>query len=67
MFTRITEYVTELSGRCCEFLNRIAAFSFPLEFERMKKFIGRYLPEELIRALQAAYWSIRLIRILQQV
>jgi len=24
----------------------------------------RFIPEELIRALQAAYWSIRLIRIL---
>jgi hypothetical protein len=32
----------------------------------MKSFISRYLPEELIRALQTAYWSIRLIRILQQ-
>ncbi|VVP27522.1 hypothetical protein PS858_04142 [Pseudomonas fluorescens] len=26
----------------------------------------RFVPEELIRALQAAYWSIRLIRVLQQ-
>ena len=26
----------------------------------------RYIPEELIRALQAAYWSVRLIRVLQQ-
>ena len=32
----------------------------------MKNFINRFLPEELIRALQAAYWSIRLIRVLQQ-
>jgi len=26
----------------------------------------RFIPEELIRALQAAYWSIRLLKILQQ-
>lgn len=32
----------------------------------MKSFFNRYLPEELIRALQTAYWSIRLFRILQQ-
>lgn len=32
----------------------------------MKLFIERYLPEELIRALQAAYWSVRLVRILLQ-
>lgn len=31
----------------------------------MKKIIDRYLPEELIRALQAAYWSLRLFRIIQ--
>lgn len=31
----------------------------------MKSFI-RFIPEELIRALQAAYWSVRLIRIIQQ-
>jgi len=32
----------------------------------MKMIIERYLPEELIRALQTAYWSIRLIKILLQ-
>jgi len=32
----------------------------------MKTFIARYLPEELIRALQTAYWSIRLFKVLQQ-
>lgn len=26
----------------------------------------RFIPEELIRALQAAYWSVRLVRILFQ-
>ncbi|MBN4183877.1 hypothetical protein GS393_05403 [Pseudomonas savastanoi pv. phaseolicola] len=26
----------------------------------------RFIPEELIRALQTAYWSIRLIRLIQQ-
>ncbi len=30
----------------------------------MVKITFRFIPEELIRALQAAYWSIRLIRIL---
>ncbi len=32
----------------------------------MKKFLDRYLPEELIRALQAAYWSLRLARVILQ-
>lgn len=32
----------------------------------MKKFVRRYLPEEVIRALQAAYWSVRLFRIVQE-
>lgn len=32
----------------------------------MQKFLARYLPEELIRILQTAYWSVRLIRIIQQ-
>ncbi|MDP9709842.1 UNVERIFIED_ORG: hypothetical protein J2X80_001919 [Pseudomonas fluorescens] len=32
----------------------------------MKNFIDRYLPEELIRALQAAYWSYRLVKVLLQ-
>lgn len=27
----------------------------------------RFIPEELIRALQTAYWSIRLIRLIQQI
>jgi hypothetical protein len=27
----------------------------------MKLLINRFLPEELIRALQAAYWTIRLV------
>ncbi|GBH20310.1 hypothetical protein BV360_00278 [Pseudomonas syringae pv. actinidiae] len=27
----------------------------------------RFIPEELIRALQTVYWSIRLIRLIQQV
>lgn len=26
----------------------------------------RFIPEELIRALQTAYWSLRLLKILQQ-
>ena len=30
------------------------------------KIVYRFIPEELIRALQAAYWSIRLVRILLQ-
>lgn len=32
----------------------------------MKTFIARYLPEELIRALQTVYWAMRLIKIVQQ-
>lgn len=32
----------------------------------MKNFVHRYLPEEVIRALQAAYWSVRLFRIIQE-
>jgi hypothetical protein len=32
----------------------------------MNNFIERYLPEELIRFLQTAYWAIRLIRAIQQ-
>ncbi|SET80402.1 hypothetical protein SAMN05216197_12621 [Pseudomonas graminis] len=27
----------------------------------------RFIPEELIRVLQTAYWSIRLIRLIQQI
>lgn len=27
----------------------------------MKLLLNRYLPEEMIRALQAVYWSIRLV------
>lgn len=38
---------------------------FPYEEHlEMVKITFRFIPEELIRALQAAYWSIRLIRIL---
>lgn len=33
----------------------------------MKKIIDRFLPEEVIRALQAAYWSVRLFRIIQEI
>lgn len=33
----------------------------------MKNFIGRYVPEEIIRILQTAYWSIRLLMIIPQV
>jgi len=33
----------------------------------MKNFIARYLPEELIRILQTAYWACRLFKIIQQV
>lgn len=33
----------------------------------MKSFVSRYLPEELIRLLQTAYWVVRLFRIIQQV
>jgi len=33
----------------------------------MKTFIARYLPEELIRLLQAAYWSILLVQVIHQV
>jgi hypothetical protein len=32
----------------------------------MKSFIDRYLPEELLRAFQAAYLAIRLVRAIQQ-
>lgn len=32
----------------------------------MKNLVHRYLPEEVIRALQAAYWSVRLFRIVQE-
>lgn len=32
----------------------------------MLKKIPRLIPEELIRLLQTAYWSIRLYRIIQQ-
>lgn len=38
-----------------------------LENSPLRSFIQKYLPEELIRAFQAAYWSIRLIRIIQEV
>ncbi len=27
--------------------------------------LNRFIPEELIRALQAAYWSLRLARLVQ--
>lgn len=30
------------------------------------KSLKRFIPEELIRALQTAYWSLRLYRIIQQ-
>lgn len=33
----------------------------------MKNFIARYLPEEVIRILQTAYWAYRLFKIFQQV
>ena len=33
----------------------------------MKALIARFLPDELIRALQAAYWSIRLYRLIQHI
>jgi hypothetical protein len=33
----------------------------------MRSFIQKYIPEELIRAFQAAYWLIRLVRIIPQV
>ncbi|CAH0296102.1 hypothetical protein SRABI130_04517 [Pseudomonas sp. Bi130] len=33
----------------------------------MIRFVSRYIPEELIRLLQTAYWTIRLFRIIQQV
>ena len=33
----------------------------------MIRFVSRYIPEELIRLLQTAYWSIRLYRIYQQI
>jgi hypothetical protein len=32
----------------------------------MKTFIDRYFPEELIRLIQTAYWTIRLVRVIQQ-
>lgn len=32
----------------------------------MRTFINKYIPEELIRLFQAAYWAIRLIRIIPQ-
>lgn len=32
----------------------------------MKNLLDKYLPEELIRALQAAYWSLRLAKIILQ-
>ncbi|EGH46204.1 hypothetical protein ALQ93_200132 [Pseudomonas syringae pv. pisi] len=32
----------------------------------MKAVFERFLPSELIRALQAAYWSIRLYRVIQE-
>jgi len=32
----------------------------------MHRLIARFVPEELIRLLQTAYWSIRLYRIYQQ-
>ncbi len=32
----------------------------------MRNFVKKYIPEELIRAFQAAYWAIRLIRVVQQ-
>lgn len=32
----------------------------------MKSFIRKYIPEELIRAFQAAYWAIRFVRFIQQ-
>jgi hypothetical protein len=33
---------------------------------KMKKFISRYFPEELIRVLQTVYWSLRLLRFFQE-
>lgn len=29
----------------------------------MKTFIQRFLPEELIRALQVAYWALQIVRV----
>lgn len=44
----------------------IGTFAFPmLRTENVdKKF--RFIPDELIRAFQVAYWSVRLYKILQQ-
>lgn len=32
----------------------------------IKTFVQRFLPEELIRILQTAYWSVRFYRALQE-
>lgn len=32
----------------------------------LKTFVKRFLPEELIRILQTAYWSVRLYRTFQE-
>jgi len=33
----------------------------------MRLSVKKYIPEELIRAFQAAYWAIRLVIIIQEV
>lgn len=33
----------------------------------MKALMNRFLPEELIRALQAAYWIARFYRLVQEI
>ena len=32
----------------------------------MKTIIARYLPEEVIRALQTVYWTVRLYRLIHE-
>jgi len=51
----------------CVTLHAYVVWLIVLGVRTMKNFIARYLPEEVIRILQTAYWAYRWFKILQQV